>query len=244
MKVKELNRDIFYTHYNRFKFLIKFKKELTLVLPASEAKAVPPLSQTLTQVGLNTNEFCEKFNTMTKIFPVGSLVPISVFYIPKEKNFEICFRPFQLKLILQQYINLIDFKYQISILDLFRAVLIKSHVLNESNIKKVLRSILGTLRSYEFPVQIIFSLEDYESAVDLDIINDSNINKISSIILLDNVKETNEEFDEGSSDKVESINNFNEGILLEEEKNSEIKFFTKYDNIYVYDILEDKNKKQ
>lgn len=177
--------NIFYTHYNRQKYLNTFKRELTLILPAQEIKAVAPFTQIFTQAGLNTNEVCEKFNKLTKIFPAGVLIPTSIFYTPKEKNFEICFRPFQLKLILQQYMELISSedsdiqtKFQISILNLYKTLLIKSFILNEKNPKKLLRSIFGTLKSYEFPVEINFELDNFQQMFNNNIINEQQISML------------------------------------------------------------------
>nr|YP_010576317.1 ribosomal protein L11 [Thecamoeba quadrilineata]UZN43854.1 ribosomal protein L11 [Thecamoeba quadrilineata] len=187
-----MNNNIFYTHYNRKNFLATFKKELTIILPAQEIKAVPPLSQVFTQVGLNTNEVCEKFNKLSKIFPTGVLIPTSIFYTPKEKNFEICFRPFQLKLILQQYIELItpnnveiQNKYQISILNLYKVLIIKGFILNEKNLQKLLRSIFGTLRSYDYPVEITYTIEDIKNMLNKKIINETQLSSIINNLLLE-----------------------------------------------------------
>jgi len=174
-------------NYNRYKFLKNFKKELTLVLPAQEIKAAPPLSQVLTQAGLNTAEVCEKFNALSKIFPSGSFISTSIFFTPKEKNFEICFRPFQLKYILQQYIQLkgVEFSensqpfYQISIIDLYKTLQIKSFILNQKNQRKLFNSILGTLRSYDLPVHISFSMQDFEHFIKNNIISDKNLSQFS-----------------------------------------------------------------
>lgn len=196
-----MDNNILYTHYNRQKFLVTFKKELTIILPAQEIKAAPPLSQVFTQVGLNTNEVCEKFNKLTKIFPAGVLIPTSIFYTPKEKNFEICFRPFQLKLILQQYIELItpnsielQTKYQISILNLYKVLLIKSFILNEKNLQKLLRCIMGTLRSYEYPVEILYSIEDLQKMLNNNILSENELSDFINNYILDiNITENTDE---------------------------------------------------
>jgi len=230
-----MDKDIFYIHYNRFRYLATFKKELTLVLPAQETKAVPPLSQIFTQVGLNTNEFCEKFNNMTKNFLAGTLIPISVFYTPKEKNFEICFRPFQLKLILQQYMDLVILPetnqsiYKITAINLYRALIIKSYVLNENNLRKLLRSILGTLRSYEFAVQIVFTIEDIQEILKYNILKKEQFVDIIDYIEKEKSEELNS--DENIINLIEKSEIDEDNSDSEENLSTEIQFFENYNII-------------
>jgi len=142
--------------YNRTYYLKEFTKELTMVLPAQELKAAPPFSPILSQYGLNANEFCEKFNKETAIFPAGTPIPTSIFYIPKEKNFNFCFRPFQLKHILQQFVKYDEILkiYSINYINLYKTLLMKSDILNEKDIFRIFRNILGTLKSYDRPLLI------------------------------------------------------------------------------------------
>lgn len=183
-----MNKNLLYTHYNREKFLANFKHELKFVLPAQELKSLTTFNQHIVKAGLNYNDFCEKFNKLTENLPTGVLVPISLFYTPKEKNFEICLRPFQLKYILQQYITLrgveeqdkdIQKKYQITALNLYKSLLIKGFIINEKNLKKYLRSIFGTLKSYESPMEIFFSIQDFQKMLDKKIITEHQINALS-----------------------------------------------------------------
>lgn len=207
------------THYNRYKYLTSFKKELTLILPAQEAK-VPALSQILTQAGLNANEFCEKFNKITKEFSLGTLLPVSVFYTPREKNFEITFRPLHLNLILQQYIQLmlsdtieIPTKYQINILDLYKTLIIKSFVINEKDPKKLFRCILGTLKSYEYPVEINFNIQEVQLMLRKNIIQKKNINSIINYINIEKEYIKNLESTEEIEEEIQEINKID--FLLE-----------------------------
>jgi len=149
----EANKSLF---YNRTLYLTEFTNELTMVLPAQELKAAPPFSPILSQYGLNANEFCEKFNKETIIFPVGTPIPTSIFYIPKEKKFDFCFRPFQLKHILQQFVTYDEIQkiYIINYINLYKTLLIKSDILNDKNLFRIFRNILGTLKSYDRPLMI------------------------------------------------------------------------------------------
>jgi len=231
-----MNNNIFYIHYNRAKYLATFKKELTLILPAQEIKAAPPLSQIFTQVGLNTNEFCEKFNKLTKIFPAGVLLPTSVFYTPKEKNFEICFRPFQLKLILQQYMELItsdsidiQSKYQIFLIDLYKTLIIKSFIVNEKDLKRLFRSILGTLKSYEYPIEILYTLEDIKEILDRKLISINKLPFLIDNLDLNNFEQKEEKIVQSSLERIDqnSEENLNQIeidlITFIEEKLQELK---------------------
>lgn len=51
-----------------------------LVLPAGEAVSVPPLSATLGQVQINSNDFCKQFNLESVIhFEIGTLLNVHLF---------------------------------------------------------------------------------------------------------------------------------------------------------------------
>lgn len=51
-----------------------------LVLPVGEAVSAPPLSATLGQVQINSNDFCKQFNAETsELFEVGTLVNVHLF---------------------------------------------------------------------------------------------------------------------------------------------------------------------
>lgn len=191
-----MHNNLLYTHYNRKYYLNTFKKELTFVIPAQEVKTLTTLNQHLVKAGINYNDFCEKFDKLTINIPLGVLVPISVFYTPKEKNFELCLRPFQLKYILQQFIILRGFdtfdqesqkKYQITILDLYKALIIKSFIINEKNEKKYFRSILGTLRSYNLPVEILFSVGDFQQMLKKNLIHERQIPFLSNYWDVNNI---------------------------------------------------------
>jgi len=137
-------------YYNRIKYLKTFSKELTMILPAKEVKAAPPLSPILTQYGINANEFCERFNKETIDFPAGTLVPISVFYIPKDKKFEFCLRPFQLKFLFQQFVNFNPEtnQYYINYIDLYKTLIIKSNIMQEENQKKIIKKYFWNFKKF------------------------------------------------------------------------------------------------
>lgn len=144
--------------YNRIKYLKEFKKELCIYLPAQELEATGPLSSILVQYGLNVKDFAEKFNKASMIYPVGLMIPVSIFYTMKEKRYDFCFRPLQLKTLLGNFIIYDEsrFIYKIHVVDFYKVFLLKSEILNEKNFDKFLRNLLGTLRSFDFPLVICF----------------------------------------------------------------------------------------
>lgn len=144
--------------YNRFKYLKEFKKELCIYLPAQELESTGPISSILVQYGLNVKEFAEKFNKASLIYPAGLRIPVSIFYTMKEKRYTFCFRPLQLKILLEQYIIFDEtrFIYKINIVDLYKVFLLKKEILNEKDEQRLKRSFFGTLRSFDYPVIIFF----------------------------------------------------------------------------------------
>lgn len=182
--------------YNRYKYLKEFKKELCIYLPAQELESTGPLSSILVQYGLNVKDFAEKFNKASNIYPAGLRIPVSIFYTMKEKRYTFCFRPLQLKILLEQCITFDEnrFIYKVHIVDLYKVFLLKKDILNEKNDLRLRSNFFGTLRSYDYPVIIFFDhmdehsinnllvekinrfyVDDYEESVNPDLALDSNI---------------------------------------------------------------------
>lgn len=76
----------------------------------------------------------------------------------KEKRYDFCFRPLQLKTLLGNFIiyDSSRYIYKIHIVDLYKVFLLKTEILNEKNFSKFLRNLLGTLRSFDYPLVIFF----------------------------------------------------------------------------------------
>lgn len=161
--IEELNEKTL--PYNRIKYLKEFKKELCIYLPAQELEATGPLSSILVQYGLNVRDFAEKFNKASNIYPAGLRIPVSIFYTMKEKRYDFCFRPLQLKILLEQYVEFDENRsiYKINIVDLYKVFLLKMEILNEKNPIKFTQNLLGTLRSFDYPLIIFFDDMDEES---------------------------------------------------------------------------------
>lgn len=151
--------------YNRIKYLKEFKKELCIYLPAQELESTGPLSSILVQYGLNVRDFAEKFNKASNIYPAGLRIPVSIFYTMKEKRYDFCFRPLQLKILLEQYVEFDEtrFIYKINLVDLYKVFLLKMDILNEKESLKFTRNLYGTLRSFDYPLIVFFDDIDEES---------------------------------------------------------------------------------
>lgn len=167
--------------YNRIKYLKEYKKELCIYLPAQELEATGPLSSILVQYGLNVKDFAEKFNKASIIYPIGLMIPVSIFYTMKEKRYDFCFRPLQLKTLLGNYVIYDEsrFIYKIHIVDLYKVFLLKAEILNEKNFNKLLRNILGTLRSFDYPLIIFFD----------EIQEDNSMSKKVNTYYIDDIEE-------------------------------------------------------
>ena len=157
-----------YLPYNRIKYLKEFKKELCIYLPAQELEATGPLSSILVQYGINVRDFAEKFNQESSLYPAGLRIPVSIFYTMKEKRYTFCFRPLQLKILLEQYVEFDENRliYKINIVDLYKVYLLKLEILNEKDMLKFKRNLIGTLRSFDYPLIIFFDdIEDEQHYV-------------------------------------------------------------------------------
>lgn len=153
--------------YNRVKYLKEYKKELCIYLPAQELESTGPLSSILVQYGLNVKDFAEKFNKASNIYPAGLRIPVSIFYTMKEKRYDFCFRPLQLKILLEQYVEFDEnrYIYKINLVDLYKVYLLKLEILNEKDPIKFKRNFFGTLRSFDYPLIVFF--EDIDEETDL-----------------------------------------------------------------------------
>lgn len=183
--------------YNRFKYLKEFKKELCIYLPAQELESTGPISSILVQYGLNVKEFAEKFNKASLIYPAGLRIPVSIFYTMKDKRYTFCFRPLQLKILLEQYITFDEtrFIYKINLVDLYKVFLLKKEILNEKDEQRLKRSFFGTLRSFDYPVIIFFEEiynDDESHILELSV---KEIFKINTFYV-DDYEEENEIVDE------------------------------------------------
>lgn len=181
--------------YNRIKYLKEYKKELCIYLPAQELEATGPLSSILVQYGLNVKDFAEKFNQASSIYPAGLKIPVSVFYTMKEKRYDFCFRPLQLKNLLEHYVIFDEarFIYKIHVVDLYKVFLLKTEILNEKNLLKFKRNLFGTLRSFDYPFIIFFDeINEEDDKYYNQILSLSEINKLNTYYI-DDIDELTEE---------------------------------------------------
>jgi len=167
--------------YNRVKYLKDYKKELCIYLPAQELEATGPLSSILVQYGLNVRDFAEKFNKSSNIYPAGLRIPVSIFYTMKEKRYDFCFRPLQLKILLEQYVEFDENRsiYKINLVDLYKVYLLKSEILNEKNPDRFKRNLFGTLRSFDYPLIIFF--EDIDEETDQYYIKEFSLSELNRV---------------------------------------------------------------
>ncbi len=65
----------------------KIKARLKLEIPAGQATPAPPVGSTLAPYGINIQDFCKKFNDLTKD-KIGTKIPVKVL-IFEDKSYEI-----------------------------------------------------------------------------------------------------------------------------------------------------------
>jgi large subunit ribosomal protein L11 len=81
--------------------------KICLRLVAKEALPKPPLSAILGQKGVNGPNFCKAFNELTKMFPDGMQVNITLFYM--KTDFKIEIRGFNLSYVLKKIMQIEKF---------------------------------------------------------------------------------------------------------------------------------------
>lgn len=61
---------------------------IKLILPAKQANPGPPIGPSIGQYGLRIDEFCKQFNSKTKKYKNGVLIPVKV-NVESKKSFDI-----------------------------------------------------------------------------------------------------------------------------------------------------------
>lgn len=180
--------------YNRYKYLKEYKKELCIYLPAQELEATGPFNSILVQYGINVKEFAEKFNKESIMYPPGLRIPVSIFYTMKEKRYTFCFRPLQLRTLLENVVTFDETRliYKLHVVDLYKIFLIRKAILHENNEIRIEGQIFGTLKSFDYPVIIFFDPIDPEDD-NYKKLSLSTINKINRYYVDEEVEIINED---------------------------------------------------
>jgi large subunit ribosomal protein L11 len=136
-------------------------KKLRLYIPSQNSSSLTTLNAVLGQAGLNSFEFSKEFNKITdytidsvlnieikvfldKTYEIVLKTPTTSFIVNEEAFICSNIKEYTEKSIINKVINL-SFVYKI-------AFFFKKTVLGNINIKSILRSILGTLKSMNYKV--------------------------------------------------------------------------------------------
>lgn len=118
---------------------------ICLTIPAGNANLLPPVGPFLGQHGFNTMNFCNTFNTLTKIFPENT--PIKTYiklFTDKTLLFQLWTPPTAYLLYSS---NLENNNNGVTLKNLLKIILIKKIDHPETNLISILSNILGTLSS-------------------------------------------------------------------------------------------------
>lgn len=119
---------------------IKVIRSIDLVVPAQGAKLSQPVGPMLGQVKIKIKDFCTSFNEVTTIFEMELPLKVIVF-IYKNDTFDYIVRPPSTTfLIKNSYI--LNKKIGVSLLDLYKIMLIKHKELEFVSKKLIFRNIL------------------------------------------------------------------------------------------------------
>lgn len=127
-----------------------FDRWVTLTIPAKSANLLPPVGPFLGQHGFNTLSFCNTFNTLTKIFPDGLPIKVTIkLFTDKTIQFQLKTPPTSF-LLYSAYIN--NNSKGVFLKDLLKVVLIKRlDFLDLSNLS-FLNSVIGTSQSMRIKI--------------------------------------------------------------------------------------------
>jgi large subunit ribosomal protein L11 len=82
----------------------KITKEVSFQLPAGKATPQPPVATTLGPTGINTSEFCTRYNDATKD-KMGDIVPVKV-TIYEDRSFDIEIKTPPAPFLIKKYANI------------------------------------------------------------------------------------------------------------------------------------------
>lgn len=121
-----------------------------LTIPAKNANLQPPVGPFLGQHGFNTMNFCNTFNTITKLFPDNLPVKV-IIKLFSDKTYQFQFKtPPTSFLLYSSYIN--NNSKGINIKDLLKIAFLKK--IDNSNLSLIsyLSTVIGTARSMKFKI--------------------------------------------------------------------------------------------
>lgn len=118
----------------------KLNRTVDLMVPAQLAKMAPPVGSTLGQVKIKVKDFCTSFNEKTVIYPLGLPLRVLVF-VYKNENFDYIVRPPTTTFLIKNLI-LLNKKKELSLLDIYKIMSIKTVESNSASHRLVFRNIL------------------------------------------------------------------------------------------------------
>jgi len=120
--------------------ITKVVRNIDLVIPAQSAKLSQPVGPMLGQVKIKIKDFCNSFNEVTNIYELELPLKVIVF-IYKNDSFNYIVKPPSTTFLIKNY-YLLNNKVGISLLDLYKVMLIKHKELNLVSKKLIFRNVL------------------------------------------------------------------------------------------------------
>lgn len=118
----------------------KVVRSIDLVIPAQNAKLSQPVGPMLGQVKIKIKDFCNSFNETTNLYEPELPLKVIVF-IYKNDSFNYIVKPPSTTFLIKNY-YLLNEKNGVSLLDLYKVMLIKHQELKLISKKLIFRNIL------------------------------------------------------------------------------------------------------
>jgi ribosomal protein L11 len=118
----------------------KIVRSIDLVIPAQSAKLSQPVGPMLGQVKIKIKDFCNSFNEVTNLYELELPLKVIVF-IYKNDSFNYIVKPPSTTFLIKNY-YLLNEKNGVSLLDLYKVMLIKHQELKLVSKKLIFRNIL------------------------------------------------------------------------------------------------------
>jgi len=120
--------------------ITKVVRNIDLVIPAQSAKLSQPVGPMLGQVKIKIKDFCNSFNEVTNLYELELPLKVIVF-IYKNDSFNYIVKPPSTTFLIKNY-YLLNEKNGVSLLDLYKVMLIKHQELKLVSKKLIFRNIL------------------------------------------------------------------------------------------------------
>lgn len=118
----------------------KLNRVVDLVVPAQSAKLSPPVGSTLGQVKIKVKDFCTSFNEKTTMYKLGLPLKVVVF-VYKNETFNYIVKPSSTTFLLKNIVAL-NKKKEITLLDVYKIMIIKKFEMEFSSERVIFRNIL------------------------------------------------------------------------------------------------------